>query len=34
MEGNPKDPYVKNHVPIYKIKIAGILAFNGDGEEF
>ena len=34
MEGNPKNAYEKNHVAIYSMKVEGILAFNGDGENF
>jgi hypothetical protein len=34
MEGNPKDPYEKKHNVIFEIKLEGVLAFNGDGDEF
>ena len=34
MEGNPKDPYLKNHKSIFEIKVANCLAFSGNGDKF
>jgi hypothetical protein len=34
MEGNPKNPYIKHHQCIYNLKVEGIIAFNGNGDEF